>query len=75
MKLGKGKIIVETEEEKKYVAFCAASAAGNRSKRQHGRECWNEDDRNAAAAEYRRVYIALHGEFAEEMQKEDRCHD
>lgn len=37
------------------IAWAAATDAGNRSMREHGRTAWNEDDYNAAVAEFDRL--------------------
>ena len=38
------------------IAWAAAWDAGNRSMRKAGREVWNEDDYNAACAEFERLW-------------------
>lgn len=46
------KRIVMTEQ----LARAAATDAGNRSMRANGRERWNQDDFNAAASEFNRLW-------------------
>ena len=38
------------------LAWAAATDAGNRSARAGGRVAWNEDDKRAACAEFRRLW-------------------
>jgi hypothetical protein len=38
------------------LAYAAATDAGNRHMRKNGREHWNEDDYNVAAAEFNRLW-------------------
>lgn len=41
------------------LAYAAMFDAGNRSMRSGGRTAWNEDDRDAAAAEFDRLLPAI----------------